>query len=178
MDLPGPVRCHFDFFESIKDNLPEGDIIEFGVYNGGSTRQLARMGRRVWALDTYEGMPSQEYREDLGDRDPPGKFTPEINIWEMFKDYPNICPVQGRFVNTLSVLPRALPIAFAYMDCDLYESYIQTLTWLETHLVQKAIVLIDDYEYCGGCRKAVDEWVPGKNIDFRIAGDCRYFIWQ
>lgn len=191
-NLPKPHIDHGKFFKMIEPSLPEGDVIEFGVFQGGSTRQLAQLGRRVWALDTFEGMPAEDFREDQGDHDLPGKFKSKFTVWEMFKNNPNICPLQGRFVDTLPIIPKSIQIAFAYMDCDLYESYMQALSWLEKHLVKDAYVFIDDYKACAGCRKAVDLWSKdksielktlgdlwseGKPIEWKNLGDRRYFKW-
>jgi len=181
--LPGPWVGHEQDFDRIRPQIPEqGDIIEFGVFQGGTTRQLATWGRRVWALDTYGGMPSEDFSAEHGDHDLPGKFNPsegpwgEMSVWRMFKDFPNICPLKGRFVETLPIIPPSIQIAFAYMDCDLYESYHQAFSWLEKHLMPKAHVLIDDYGACAGCRKAVDEWSADKPIEWIIA--CKHFIWK
>lgn len=178
MTLPSPLNDHSQEFVSIREQIPKGDIIEFGVYQGGTTRQLASWGRRVWALDTYTGIPSEEYSEDNGDHDYPGKFSPNLSVWDMFKDYPNICPIKGRFADTLSVLPE-VQIAFAYMDCDLYESYMQAFEWLELHLVKDSHVFIDDYFACAGCRKALHEWEQEKPIEYIPCNEKRkHFMWR
>ena len=135
-----------------------GDIAEFGVYDGGHTIELAKYGRKVWAFDTFEGMPAQEFQPGV-DRDEPGKFNPGRTPEEMFEGYPQIIPVQGRFVETLPTIPQDLQICFAFIDCDLYLSHQQVLNWLPSHLTSPAILLFDDDTLLPAAGKAVNEFV-------------------
>jgi hypothetical protein len=163
-----PVVNHEDLFRRLLLERVElsGDIAEFGVYNGGSTRQLAGYGRRVWAFDTYEGVPSEDWSPVLDDQNPPGKFKPLISRQKMFDGYPNIIPVVGRFATTLPAL-EGMRIVFAYVDCDLYEAHRQCLEWLETRMVPGGAILFDDYERCAGAKKAIDEWVGALNLELK-----------
>lgn len=173
-----PVCNHYKDFEILLPQVADvpGVIFEFGVYNGGSTRQLHAYGRKIWAFDTYEGIPHEDFDQDLGDHDEPEKFkaidTPEV----LFKDYPNVVPVKGRFVDTLPTIHRDLRAAFVYMDCDLYNSYQQVLEWLPDHLSPGAIVLIDDYNACQGCKRAVDPWMQKHKLKWGV-DNKHYFIW-
>jgi len=51
--------------------LPEGDLVETGVFHGGTTVLMARVlrdtssARTLWACDSFEGLPRTQ-REDLG----------------------------------------------------------------------------------------------------------------
>ena len=157
----GPVadrRVQFEGLLSERATLP-GAIAEFGVYNGGSTRHLAGFGRTVFAFDTFEGMPSQEFNGAL-DHDEPGKFKPQLPLNQMFEGYHNVIPMVGRFVETLPKVPAHTKFVFVYMDCDLYESYRLVLDRLaKGRLVQGAAIVCDDYPHCKGAVKAIDEFV-------------------
>jgi hypothetical protein len=135
-----------------------GDIAEFGVYAGATTMQLAGLGRYVWAFDTFEGIPAEDYIEGL-DRDEPRKFTPPPVVWERLARYPNIYPVIGRFEETLPEMPRGTRIVLAYLDCDLYLSAKCALHWLGMHLVENSVIVIDDYDTHPGIQKAVSEFL-------------------
>lgn len=166
------IKPHADFSGAWSALLSEisivrGDIAEFGVFNGGSTRILSRMfpDRMIWAFDTYDGMPEQDFDPDL-DHDPPGSFKPLHTLEEMFGEYENIIPIQGRFSRTLPMLPLRPKIALAYIDCDLYESARGALSWLSEHLIQGGIIFLDDYATHKGIQKAVDEFVARYKLSF------------
>lgn len=147
-----------------------GCFAEFGVYNGGTTIIMSQSdpSRLILAFDTYKGIPQEDYHpeEDFGD--PPGKWIPSAPPRVLFRNYPNIKPIVGRFVDTLPKQPTRLRLALVHLDCDLYESYRQVMEWMVPHLAQGAIVVVDDYESCKGCRRAVDEWmeVYGDHVAF------------
>jgi O-methyltransferase len=163
-----PITDHYWMFHGLllaQANIP-GDIAEFGVFNGGSTRQLAALApnRVVWAFDTYSGMPRPEFNPTL-DHDYPGKFKPDAPLNALFTGIPNIQPVMGRFCDTLGLVPPDIRFAFVYMDCDLYESYRQVLEWLAAgRLTNPSVLLCDDYDYCKGATRAVDEWVAKHSL--------------
>lgn len=131
-----------------------GDICEFGVYAGATTVQLAQLNRFVWAFDTFQGIPAEDYIEGL-DIDAPGKFKPQAEIFEVLSGYPNVMPVVGRFEETLRDIKNAR-VVLAYLDCDLYLSAKCALDWLSHHLVNGGVVVLDDYETHPGIQRAVD----------------------
>ena len=151
----------------------EGDIAEFGVYNGGGSRALSSIfpERTVWAFDTYLGIPRNDYIPGM-DQDSPGDFASQYSLDDMFGEYPNVIPVRGRFSETLPMFPLRPKIAFAYLDSDLYNSTKDALWWLQTHLSLGAIIFLDDYSSHKSVRKAIDEFVLENNVPF----DGRYVI--
>ena len=138
----------------------DGDLAEFGVYNGNGSRELAQLdpSRKVYAFDTFEGIPIEDYHEEEDKNNPPGKWIPLAQPAALFEGIPNIVPVKGRFAHTL-LNTSSLRVCLVHIDCDLYESYRQVLEWLEGHMVPGGIALIDDYPGCVGAKRAVDEWV-------------------
>jgi O-methyltransferase len=174
----GPVNDHQQLFERlVNEGLPDGNVAEFGVYNGGSTRQLAALcpNRVVWAFDTYEGIPPLDYQEALDFQNPPGKFIPHKRVEDLFEGFPNIVPVRGRFVETLSYFSD--PVALVYVDCDLYESYRQVLGALPRFAVDGAKVVLDDYGNVEGATKATDEWLLTQPQLTLVRAD-KLFVWH
>jgi O-methyltransferase len=179
-----PSECHklerFALEYQPIRHLP-GHFAEFGVYNGGGSRELARLDatRMVWAFDTYAGMPSEDYHAGEDDANPPGKWTPAAPPADLFRGIPNIMPVGGRFADTLpSLLFRPLKLLLVHIDCDYYESYRQVLEFLERHMTPGGVAFIDDYEpghNCHGCVRAVDEWLAKVGSSVRREGDRIYF---
>jgi len=169
MSLPGPVVDHRVEFERIIPTIPYGALAEFGVYNGGSTRQLAGFGRTVYAFDTFEGMPQVGFDPKLDECNPPGKFKPDLSVEAMFKDYPNIIPMVGLFDATLPQLHPDVCFAFVYLDCDQYYGHQVVLAALRDRMVTGGKFLLDDYSLAGA-RKAVDEFCAA-NPGWKLQGN-------
>jgi hypothetical protein len=103
-------------------------------------------------------MPKEEYIEGL-DTDEPGKFHPGKSVEELFAGWEGkIRPVKGRFAETIPTLPKDLKFVLAYLDCDLYHSYMQVMEYLiaGNHMVPGGVIVSDDYWCLPGARKAVD----------------------
>jgi methyltransferase family protein len=139
-----------------------GNVIEFGVAYGNSTRVLRRALRRrqrgqllgprkeIFACDSFEGLP--ERYENLG----VGAFAcapPKI---------PGVHIVEGSFEDSLTpeLAERVGRVALASFDADLYSSTICALRWLTPLLGAGSLLLFDQYLGAGGtgeCR-AHEEW--------------------
>lgn len=166
----GPISTH-DWGKYINLASP-GAIAEFGCYDGGSTRLLAGMGRPVFAFDTFQGIPKEDYNASEDGSNPPGKFAPTTTVKELFRGHNNIYPVVGRYADTLPTV-GGLQFAFAYIDCDLYESYKQVLNYIAPRMIGDYF-MCDDYHDCTGARRAVDEWVAGQT-DWRFDKSLQVF---
>ncbi|MCX4645094.1 MULTISPECIES: TylF/MycF/NovP-related O-methyltransferase [unclassified Streptomyces] len=165
----------------VKHDIP-GDIVECGVWRGGSMQACAKAlvaqgdtGRDLYLFDTYEGMtPPTE--EDLR-RD--GKSAEELlaaqgkdrPIWAVatlddvksgFRAVPypenRLHFVQGKVEDTV---PGQAPeqISILRLDTDWYASTKHELDHLYDRLVPGGVLLVDDYGYWQGSRQAVDEFL-------------------
>jgi O-methyltransferase len=63
-------------------------------------------------------------------------------------------------------LPREAPdqIALLRLDTDWYESTRHEMTHLYPRLAPGGVLIIDDYGYWEGARKAVDEYLESQSI--------------
>lgn len=143
-----------DLLARLKDT--PGDIAEFGVYAGATTRELAKYGRTVWAFDTFAGLPKEDWDETIDTIDLPGKFMVPGAVLEELSAIENVRPVVGRFSDTLPSLKAS--IALAYVDCDFYQSTRQALAWLAENMVPGGVAIFDDYATHPGVRKAIGEF--------------------
>jgi O-methyltransferase len=153
-----------------------GDFAEFGCFEGDITMQLAReSGRRVWAWDTFEGMPDDNYIEELDKSDPPGKWKPHNKPLEVFAHSGfDIVPVIGKFSETIPAFSDPdVRFAFVHIDCDHYWAYKRVLEFITPRMSPGGIVRMDDYGCCAGARKAADEWSAATN--HKLEGDMIYF---
>ena len=160
----------------------EGAIVECGVWRGGVSmammHQLKKCGgrRSVFLYDTFDGM-SEPTEEDLS---PSGEAASKL-LAEHKKDEANhfwaFAPIdrvrrniesvgypmelvrmtQGKVEDTI---PGVIPdrIAVLRLDTDWYESTRHELIHLYSRLVPGGIMILDDYGFWQGARKAVDEF--------------------
>lgn len=174
-----------------KNNI-EGDIVECGVWRGGSTMAAIdtliknkSTDRKIYLYDTFEGMSSPgQYDVKTGGHSGVGKTaeelyktaTPDDFIWcysslDEVKsnigslNYPEekIFYIKGMIENTI---PATIPqkIALLRLDTDFYESTAHELDHLYPLLVRSGVIIIDDYGDWKGARKAVDEYILANGI--------------
>jgi hypothetical protein len=159
-----------------------GDIVECGVWRGGSMQAVARTlieagdtGRHLHLYDTFEGMPPPTERDRRHDgrsaADLLATHTRDAGVWAVASlddvreglretGYPqdNIHFHPGRVEETV---PAVMPdrISILRLDTDWYESTRHELRHLYPRLSPGGVLLIDDYGWWEGARQAVDEWL-------------------
>ncbi|MFD3972032.1 TylF/MycF/NovP-related O-methyltransferase [Streptomyces cyaneofuscatus] len=164
-----------------RHNIP-GDIVECGVWRGGSMQACARTllsvgedERELYLFDTYEGMtpptaedlrrdgrPAQELLDAQGKDRPIWAVASLEDVQAGFDNVPypkeRVHYVQGRVEDTV---PGRAPeqIAILRLDTDWYASTKHELEHLYSRLVSGGVLLIDDYGYWQGSRQAVDEFL-------------------
>lgn len=163
-----------------KHSIP-GAIVECGVWKGGSMMVVAltllRLGvthRDLYLYDTFAGMPmpGKEDINYLGEiaSDVLKRSDRKSNVWaiatlEQVRNaildlgYPaeRIHFVRGLVEETL---PEQAPdeIALLRLDTDWYSSTKHELIHLYPRLVRGGLLIIDDYGFWLGARRAVDEY--------------------
>ena len=168
----------------VKNNI-EGDIVECGVWRGGSTMAaidtLIKVGdtsREVYLYDTFEGMsePSELDKEaltgtsaaELLEKDPGVKCVATLedvhnNVGTLRYPEELVHYVKGKVEETI---PATIPakIALLRLDTDWFESTAHELEHLYPLLVPGGVIIIDDYGHWAGARKAVDEYIAGNKL--------------
>lgn len=174
----------------IEQHHIEGDIVECGVWKGGSMMAIARTLKNLGSptrvlhlFDTFEGMVAPT-KEDVGDdnyvakaeyeaKKFPGSegsdwcFSPLDEVKQNLGKvgYPEhlIRFVKGKVEDTL---PGAAPqkIAMLRLDTDWYESTRAEMEHLWPRLVSGGVLIVDDYLYWRGSRQAVDEYITRHGI--------------
>lgn len=160
----------------------DGAIVECGVWRGGVSMamllQLRKIGgrRNVFLYDTFDGM-SEPTKEDVS---PTGEAASKL-LAEHKKDESNhywafapvdrvrhniestgyamdsVRMIKGKVEDTI---PGVIPdrIAVLRLDTDWYESTHHELIHLYSRLVPGGVLILDDYGFWQGARKAVDEF--------------------
>ncbi|MDH2391136.1 TylF/MycF/NovP-related O-methyltransferase [Streptomyces sp. HNM0663] len=164
-----------------------GDVVECGVWRGGSMMAVARTlleaddtSRHLHLYDTFEGMsePSDH------DRRHDGRSAAEMlaasprssGVWAYASledvqqamgktDYPTelIHYHRGKVEDTI---PKHVPdrISVLRLDTDWFESTRHELAHLWPRLVPGGVLLLDDYGWWEGARRAVDQWLEESGV--------------
>ncbi len=143
MDSALFVVDQFKVVESRAEDIgnTEGQILDLGVYKGGSTRALARVfpDKHIHGFDSFEGLPenwSHALKGDFGE------------IQGVLPDMPeNVTLYKGWFEDTLPGWREAnkhLPIALLRVDCDIYSSTRTIFEELESLIRPGTWILFDE----------------------------------
>jgi SAM-dependent methyltransferase len=166
----------------VEHDIP-GDIVECGVWRGGSSMMAAlslrhfgdRHGRRIYLYDTYTGM-SEPTDEDFkfGEGKAREKWERtrndggsnwnratvdevRLNMESTLFDPERLVLVKGKVEDTIpSIMPGE--IAMLRLDTDFYASTKHELERLYPLLRTNGVLIIDDYGTWAGSRQAVDEY--------------------
>jgi hypothetical protein len=180
--------------EHVVRHAVAGDVVECGVWRGGSVmavaRTLLRLGdqsRHLHLFDTFEGMPPPSDADvHFAGQTAAGMLagrprTTEDGTWAYAPleavraavsgvgyDVGKIHFVPGKVEDTI---PGQAPerIALLRLDTDWYESTRHELVHLLPRLVSGGVLIIDDYGHWLGARKAVDEYFAEHGVDILLA---------
>jgi hypothetical protein len=164
-----------------------GDIVECGVWRGGSSMAIALSllaagvrDRNLYLYDTFEGMPpptEQDRSHDgrtaseqlaTSERDAPVwaiAGTDEVARNMAATGYPadRLRLVQGKVEETIpGIAPER--IALLRLDTDWYESTRHEFRHLYPRLSVGGVLVIDDYGHWQGARQATDEYFAEHGI--------------
>jgi hypothetical protein len=157
-------------------NRIAGDLVECGVWKGGSVMamaltllQLGERDRSLYLFDTFSGMtpPSDvdidyqgQHAQVILDavRCEASQQEVEKAVFSTGYDREKIHFVAGRVEETI---PAHAPesIGVLRLDNDWYESTPPVLVPLLPRLWRGGVIIIDDYGHWRGARQAVDEYI-------------------
>ena len=169
----------------------QGDFVECGIWKGGSAMIIAltllgmnRTDKTIYLYDTFEGMPfdpgtndyslknkksaSSELKKQSREKsDSIWCVAPleEVRTRLLQTGYPKekIVFIKGKVEDTI---PKTTPasISLLRLDTDWYESTKHELLHLFPLLLRNGVLIIDDYGFWAGSKKAVDEYFINKPI--------------
>jgi O-methyltransferase len=175
------IRAAIRAVDSILDRGIAGDVVECGVWRGGSMMAMAcvllRRGatdRTLHLYDTFAGMTPPTTRDVQFDGVPAAHLlatsSRDAHVWAIATlddvrrnlestGYP---PEKMRFVAgpVEETIPRTMPAAISVLrlDTDWYESTRHELVHLYPLLRPGGVLIIDDYGHWRGSREATDEY--------------------
>lgn len=147
--------------------IPSGHIIEYGSYRGGSAIFMAYIvnqlypGMRVYALDSYEGMPATDKNVDahnIGDFGDVDYEKLQLRIKEL--GLHNLILVKGYFEDTNdSVMREAVNVCMAHIDCDIGPAVRFAYESVRPRLVEGGYFVFDDatVSSCIGATEVVEQ---------------------
>jgi O-methyltransferase len=171
-----------------------GDIVECGVWRGGSMMAVARtllrsgdVSRTLHLFDTFEGMPppnehdrtvldgvlaadllAKEEKTNSLNWAVAGLDVVRANFGSVGYPSDRARFVVGRIEETIPV-EAPEQIALLRLDTDWYESTMHELLHLYPRLVRGGVLIVDDYGHWGGARKAVDEYLEENGISLFLS---------
>ncbi len=172
----------------VRAGIP-GDMVECGVWKGGSSMLMAatllRMNdtaRKIYLYDTFAGMskPTEQDVDFLGNqaiREWRISQRSTFNKWaystaaetrrNLFKTgYPRekLIFVEGKVEETI---PKIVPdrIAILRLDTDWHDSTYHELQYFFPKLSLHGVIIIDDYDFFKGQRVAVDKYFKENKIN-------------
>jgi len=149
------------------DKIPVGNIIEYGSYRGGSAIFMAYVaqklypGMKVFALDSFEGMPQTDKNVDAhnaGDFGDADLEQLQARVDKLKLD--NLVLVKGFFEDTNdSVMAQAGKISLAHIDCDIGPAVKYSYEGVRPFMVDGGYIVFDDatVSSCIGATEVVED---------------------
>lgn len=190
MTSPARIFSLCEAVQYVVDNNIEGDVVECGVWKGGSMMAVAEtlLGagdsrRNLYLFDTFEGMapPSDEDVDLAGvtakslllqhsdkEKDESVWCFATLNVVKKAVNSTGYPSEKTHFIKGMveQTIPLSAPekIALLRLDTDWYESTKHELEHLFPRLTKGGVLIIDDYGHWQGARKAVDEYFEKNKI--------------
>lgn len=166
-------KC-FELWELVGQSakLKEGDIIEVGVWRGGSgvlMAQKAKMSKipcDVYLCDTFKGIVK------AGEHDPfywngrhDDTYIECVQFLAKRADLDNVKILEGIFPDETGREVEGCKFRLCHIDVDVYQSAHDIIEWIWDRLIPGGIVVYDDYgsKECKGITKHVNEQMKKKD---------------
>lgn len=156
----------------IRTNNIEGDLIETGVWRGGACIfmkyyvDLYKMNKKIFVADSFEGLPEpdlQKYPQDVNDTHYQIDYL-KVSLEEVRNNFSlygvldeNVVFLKGWFKDTLENNPQIGKLSLLRFDGDMYGSTMDVLGSLYHKIVNKGILIVDDY-CLPNCVKAITDF--------------------
>lgn len=199
------LKFLWNISEKVAVGKTPGAFVETGVWKGGCAGILSYISKKydynngLYFFDSFEGLP-QPTSEDgkdaktfaLGEIEGELKSINKVQAEENYIkellfnkleiDHSKVNIVKGWFQDTLPVYKKVIGgIAVLRLDGDWYKSTKVALENLYDLVIPSGYIIIDDYYFWDGCKKAVDEFIVKNRLQVEIKkqdASGAYFIKQ
>lgn len=157
------VRCHSLHLLAGQVRDLEGDVLEIGVWRGGTAAILASNlpDKTVFLADTFEGVIKSSDWEHYRDRAHDDTSIPIVeDLLGRRLGLANHRILKGVFPDDTGPEVAGRRWSLVHIDVDVYLSARDAFHAVWRHVVPGGVVVFDDYGFfsaCGGIRKLVDE---------------------
>jgi hypothetical protein len=193
----------YQLASAVEETGQQGAFVECGVWKGGcagvmaAVAQTARSNRKIWLFDSFEGLPEPTAEDGqmaklyAGRDDATGRLSTinrcvglledvrELLFGKLKIDERNVVIRKGWFQESLPQAATEIgPITILRIDADWYESVETCFKCLYEHVIPGGYIILDDYFFWEGCRKATDEFIAARNLDVelcRVDATAAYF---
>lgn len=171
------INIIFDLLQQTA-SIP-GDIAECGVFKGASLAatglwlRQSQSDKQAWGFDSFEGFddsvaldvalggPANSERKVGGFAGTSlGHVRSKLALLGLRQ---RVTLVPGYFSDTLATIDERA-WSFVHLDCDIHDSYLQTLDYFYPRLSPGGIILFDEYDDppWPGCNIAIDGFLSDK----------------
>jgi len=165
--LVDQYRC-YELWKLIEQSskLDGGNIIEIGVWRGGTGVLMAKRAEKigikdkVYLCDTFKGVVKAGRRDSTyegGEHSDASRKVVEDLIGGLNLD--NVELLEGVFPEQTGHIIDQLQFRFCHIDVDVYQSAKDIVEWIWPKMVRGGIIVYDDYGFasCDGITKYVEE---------------------
>jgi O-methyltransferase len=151
-----------------------GDVIEIGVYKGGSLYRMAEHAaakhaqafatRRIIGVDTFAGHPYHDPKLDPAHHFT-GRFadTSYEAVREAMSGFEFVNVIQGECENAFATFADDQKFCLANVDVDVAESAMRCTRYLFSHLSVGGVMIYDEYQGYGQ-KSLLDEFFRDKPV--------------
>jgi O-methyltransferase len=171
--VPEPyVRLLLRHASEVVGRVP-GDIMEIGVYRGGTLYRLARhlearhraemKGRALIGIDTFEGHPY------ISEKDPAhhfkGRFadTSYEAVAHAMRRFEFVRLLKGECGEVCAGMPETQRFCLLNLDVDIYDSYVRAISYAFPRLSPGGVLICDEYQGYGH-KAFIDEYFRDKPV--------------
>jgi len=160
-------RC-FELWDLVGEasKLPEGDLIEIGVWRGGTgcliakKCQLAGTAATVYLCDNFQGLvKAGDFDTAWSDGDLAD--TSETSVLNLVGrlNLGNVQICKGVFPEETGALFESKKFRFCHIDVGVYQSAKDIFAWIWGRVVPGGVVIFDEYGFygCEGITRLVQE---------------------
>ncbi len=168
----------FSIFEIIKKiKSIDGDIIEFGVWNGNNLLMIKKiieymnLNKTIIGFDHFKGMPfSTNGNYFSGDK----KLLEYLIKFFSFK---KVKLIDDNFNNIHQYKNKIKKISFAYVDCDLYSETLKILNFIDDKMSKGGIIAFDEAfrDNKKGEAKAMKEFYEKRKKKYKLVKRIKFY---